>query len=137
MTTHTTTEHPAICSMTHTQPKTLSGSPLFQRAIVEYDYKHLDNDLQLKAWSNTPWMIDVNVGCDEDSRHIGRSKLEQKMQSWCLEQFGDEAWPIHDRPGNWNRGGATIHGWVWYGFHTEAMMQQFMAEFPDYVDKAA
>lgn len=49
------------------------------------------------------------------------------------DTMGEQSWPfgqvaIYRR---WFRGGATIHGWTWFGFATEADMQAFLAAWPN------
>ena len=73
---------------------------------------------------NAPWMVDAYTGSMSHDR-------DHEMCDWCREHFGDEAFPIHGRDGDWQRGGATIYGYTWFGFKTEEMMKQFMAVWPD------
>ena len=82
------------------------------------------DELMHKVWDNTPWIIDCYT---ESISYHGRY---QKIRNWCVENFGNEAWPIHDKPGNWTVGGATINGWTWIGFHTEKMMNEFLKQWP-------
>jgi hypothetical protein len=90
------------------------------------DFNHDDPDraaLMRQVWEGTPWMVDAFT----DGTGSGR---DREMRDWCREQFGPEAWPIHGRPGQWQRGSATINGWTWFGFATKAQMDQFIARWP-------
>ena len=80
-------------------------------------------DLQHRVWDGAPWMVSAFTGCIADDR-------DMEMRDWCRNMFGDEAWPIHGKPGSWKRGGATIDGWTWYGFETEEMMRRFQEAWP-------
>ena len=99
------------------------GTDLYRRTLA-YDYGDDErNELMREVWSPTPWMIDVNTGrCGED--------LDREIRFWCHDTFGEECWPIHGRPGVWQRGSATVFGSTWYGFATEEMMHQFLARWP-------
>ena len=79
--------------------------------------------LMHKVWEPTPWMVDVYTGRCGEAR-------EYDMLRWCYDQLGDQSSPIHDRTGRWHRGGATINGWTWFGFATEADMNLFLAAWP-------
>ena len=101
-----------------------AGSPLFHRTMTAED---LDADrlaFMLQVWSGTPWMIDAPTGRVESDRF-------REIMEWCRDRFGPEAWPLHGRPGHWQRGGATINGETWLGFSTEAQMREFVAEWGD------
>ncbi len=80
-------------------------------------------DLMKKVWQGTPWMVDSYTGRTGDER-------ERDMLHWCHETFGKQAWPLHGGEGTWQRGGATIHGWTWFGFSTEAYMRRFVEKWP-------
>lgn len=95
------------------------------RSTVSFEYGDEERrELMEKVWSVTPWMIN----CFTDSIN---SERERSMREWCRKNIGPEAWPIHCKAGNWQLGGATIHGWTWIGFTTEAQMQSFLGAFPD------
>lgn len=100
------------------------GSRLYHRTI-EWSEANLTAEglaLNHKVWDGTPWMVNAFTGpIVEDRMH--------EIISWCRERFGPEAWPIHGKPGNWHRGGATVQGWTWFGFATKEAMQQFEAEW--------
>lgn len=94
------------------------GSALYQQMLA-FDYGDTErNELMRKVWSGTPWMVNAWTGSPDDDEF-------RWIMDWCRERWGPEAWPLHDRGGTWQRGGATIHGWTWFGFATEAMMQEF------------
>jgi hypothetical protein len=81
--------------------------------------------LMEKVWRDTPWMVDVYSGGYSNDRN-----REHAILTWCYKQFGDQSSPIHDRPGTWQRGSATINGWTWFGFATEAQMLAFVEHWP-------
>ena len=92
------------------------GTPLF--AAFEETWRDDPETLALmvKVWEGTPWMVNAHTGSVQDSVEI---------RQWCRDRFGDEAWPIHGKPGDWQFGGVTIHGWTWVGFATEPMLDEF------------
>lgn len=93
----------------------VQGSPLYQRQIA-----NSEDALMHQVWDGTPWMIEAYTG---SIANYGRYR---EIMEWCHYHFGPEAWPIHGLPGHWHSGGATVMGWTWMGFATEAMMQQFV-----------
>lgn len=104
------------------------ATDLYHRAI-SFDYGDEERRaLMEKVWSVTPWMVDAFIDSDE---------REREVLHWCREHLGDEAWPIHGRPGVWQRGSATINGWTWFGFATEEMMLKFQAQWLDPGEGAA
>lgn len=110
----------------------MTGTQLY-RDTLAFDYGDQDRaDLMKKVWSGTPWMVDAYTGSMSEPR-------DREMCEWCRDKFGDEAWPIHGRPGAWQRGGVTIYGWTWFGFETEEMLRQFIEAWPvpPTVEKAA
>ena len=101
----------------------MAGTDLYERTIT-YDYGDNDRqELMRKVWSGTPWMVDAYTGSIETDR-------DREMRQWCRDQFGNECLPIHGRPGRWQRGGATIYGWTWFGFDTEDAMNEFIKAWP-------
>lgn len=64
-------------------------------------------------------MIDVYTGALDNDRI-------KEIKDWCREQFGAEALPILDNPGNWQTGTVTLFGWTWMGFATEEQMNKFI-----------
>jgi len=103
-------------------------TPLYKR-IVAHAVDSGDIDLTNKVWDNTPWVINVNTGSPSDYEN---DRLHGMIE-WCTLNLGPEAWPIHDKPGNWYRSGATVMGETFIGFHTECMMNDFMLEHPKYI----
>lgn len=95
------------------------------RKAINYDYGSQEtSDLMLKVWSPTPWMVEVYSG--GYNKHRDR---EDKIMKWCREHFGNEASPIHSKDGAWHRGGATVHGYTWFGFSTKEAMDLFVSEW--------
>lgn len=102
-----------------------TGNDLFARAM-EFNYAQPEFlELMRKCWTPTPWMVDVYDGPSHPNDSRRREIIE-----WCVEKFGPESWPIHDKPANWYRGTSTIYGWTWYGFATEEMLNRFLEHFP-------
>ena len=103
------------------------GSDLYKRAMAYYDEHDRDPALQHQVWDGTPWMVDAYTG--RQSRGDDRY---QEMMQWCYDRFGDPAWPFTDkpRPGDWRGGNATVFGWTWFGFKTEAAMNEFIEAWP-------
>lgn len=81
------------------------------------------NNLMREVWQGHPWMVDAYTGNYDGGR-------KQEILHWCYETFGQQASPIHKRPGGWYQGGATIYGWTWMGFTSESDMQKFIARWP-------
>lgn len=96
---------------------------LFERTLAFDCGDEERNALMRKVWSPTPWMVDAYTGSISEPR-------EREMLDWCHENFGDQAWPIHDRAGRWQRGSATVHGWTWFGFSEQAEMAAFVERWP-------
>lgn len=99
------------------------STALYQKYIIGDDGPH--SDLNRKVWAGTPWIIDVFTGSCGEER-------DRDIIWWLQENMGTQAWPFGDepRPGRWYRGGATVFGWTWYGFATEADMKAFEAAWP-------
>lgn len=98
----------------------ITGTELFE-SVVSYDYGDFGrSELMREVWSVTPWMVNFYIGRHSEARDI-------EVRAWCVEHFGPEALPIHGRPGNWQRGNATINGWTWMGFASEDMLVSFLA----------
>lgn len=102
----------------------MTGTELYERTIA-FDYGDVErSDLMKKVWSVTPWMVDCYTG------NIN-SDTEREMREWLYSNVGDQAFPIHGRPGNWQFGSATIHGWTWVGFSSKELLEKFLEAFPD------
>jgi len=97
--------------------------------IIEHATKD-DKRLALshKVWDPTPFVVDVYIG---DRDEFGDGVDEHNIRQYCEEHFGKESWPIHDKPADWYRGGATVNGWTWFGFKTEEMMGKFINDWPE------
>ncbi len=100
------------------------GTDLYQRTI-DYDYSDQESkSLMAKVWGVTPWMINVHTGSPGEDSY-------RAIVHWCREEIGPEAWPIHERPGEWQTGSATLFGETFIGFRTEEQMDRFCAKFGD------
>ena len=106
----------------------LTGTDLYRSAIdsAMYGDDAERADLMRRVWEPTPWMADVWTG--GFAQEFGR---EREIREWCTERFGPECFVIGGREGKWQRGSATINGWPWMGFATEAMMNEFLAVWGD------
>lgn len=101
------------------------GSPLYQRTMSFADEDSDRGLLMHKVWDGTPWMVDTYTGS------ISNAGRYMDIMDWCREKFGDEAWPIHGKVGNWHCGGVTVHGWTWLGFATQEMLASFCEMWVD------
>lgn len=110
------------------------GTDLFKR-IMQYadadDRADGRGNLMRKVWENFPWIVDAYTG------RIANHGRYADIMGWCREQFGQEAFPIHGKPGLWHSGSATIDGYTWMGFSTEEMMEQFCREWETAVSEEA
>lgn len=97
-------------------------TPLFERTMAFDKWNAETAALMRKVWQPTPWMVDAWTGGGRDR--------EREMLMWCYDNIGEQASPIHDKPGRWQRGNATVNGWTWFGFATEADMLAFVARWP-------
>jgi len=99
-------------------------------SIIEHATKDGDEErltLSHKVWDHTPFVLDVYVG---ERNEYGEGIDESEIREYCRENFGKESWPIHNKPGDWYRGGATVDGWTWLGFKTKEMMEKFISDWP-------
>lgn len=106
------------------------STPLHQRMLT-FDYGPEPERVELmrKVWAGHPWIVDTYTGGYSNDRD-----REHEILTWCYENFGEQASPIHDKPGAWYRGSATVNGWTWMGFTTEADMLKFAAHWQTRVD---
>ena len=106
----------------------LKGSDIFLSVVEQglYQDDQERTDLMRKVWAPTPWVVDVYTGGFKEE--FGR---EMRIRKWCADRFGQEAFVIGGVDGSWQRGSATINGRTWMGFATEAMMNDFLAEWGD------
>jgi len=94
------------------------------RRMLAFNYEDDDRAaLMRKIWEPTPWMVDAYDGGYSPHRN-------HKIMQWCYDTFGEQAFPIHGLSGRWQRGSTTINGWTWFGFSTQAEMEQFIARWP-------
>ena len=103
------------------------ASDLFER-ITKWNEENSDAArlaLHHLVWGGTPWVCDAYTGRDSKNDKRGR-----EMRLWCRDRFGPDAWPLHGKFGRWLFGGATVDGWTWVGFDTEAAMSEFRAAWP-------
>lgn len=101
------------------------ATALYERMLA-FNYEDDERAaLMRKVWDGFPWMVDAYTGGYAKDR-----EREHDILMWCHEHIGEQASPIHDRPGNWLRGSATIHGWTWMGFATQADMNRFLERWP-------
>jgi hypothetical protein len=92
--------------------------------MVAFNYEDDERAaLMRKVWDGFRWMVDAYTG----DRPEGR---EREMLEWCYDTFGDQASPIHEKPGQWLRGSATVFGWTWFGFASKPMMDSFVERWP-------
>lgn len=98
------------------------STELYRRTMA-YDHGDaLSNEMMHEIWRDFPWMIDAYMGgsyCDR----------EMAILHWCIEQFGPQILPSGNL-GRWHAGSATVDGWTWMGFTTEADMRKFLERWP-------
>ena len=101
----------------------MTGSPIYQRMGEHLEGERLSQ--MLEFWKGTPWIADVFTGSSGEDRSM-------EMRHWLHENFGPQAWPFGKNPrgGRWLLGGATIFGWTWIGFASEADMNAFFVAYP-------
>lgn len=100
------------------------GNQFYADAMAYYEANVDDGgELEHKVWDGTPFMVDWFTGPVAHERDL-------LMRQWCRHHIGDEAWPIHGKRGRWHRGGATVYGWTWFGFETQAFLDAFMTAWP-------
>lgn len=98
--------------------------------IMRHAQEHDHEELAHQVWDNTPYIIDVNTGSFSTDEEHNRWHA---MATWLRTNFGEEAWPIHGKQGNWCRGGAIVDGWRFIGFHTVEQAELFAKVFNQYV----
>lgn len=104
------------------------ATELYER-VIAFDYGDAQrSDLMQRVWARTPWMVNAYSGSYDDPR-------SREMMHW-LYQSGPECSVINEREGRWQRGGATVHGWTWFGFATRAEMDRFITAWPTPEDVA-
>jgi hypothetical protein len=101
------------------------ATDLYHRMLA-FNYEDAERaDLMRKVWSEHTWMVDAYTGGYSTDR-----SREHSILTWCYENVGEQASPIHGRSGAWYRGSATIDGWTWMGFTNEADMLRFIERWP-------
>jgi hypothetical protein len=102
----------------------LEGSEIFRRFIAPHDSSERDQ-LHYRVWAQTPWVANFWTGRGDERRR-------EEIWQWCEERFGLPAQPFGStpRPGRWREGNATVMGWSWWGFDTEAAMNDALAAWP-------
>jgi len=96
---------------------------LYER-MVAFNYEDDERAaLMREVWDGFPWMVDAYTGNFDEGR-------KREMLQWCYDTFGDQASPIHKKPGLWLQGNATVYGWTWFGFANKPMMDTFIARWP-------
>lgn len=94
------------------------GTELFQSLskVIHSEYVALTTE----QWEPTPFMVDVNT-----------SDRIDEIKQWCFHRLGPESSPMHSRFGLWRQSFVTIHGKSWFGFSSEAIMNEFLNRFPN------
>lgn len=101
------------------------STDLYDRTMA-FDYGDGErNELMHKVWDGFPWMVNAYTGGYSQERD-----REHDILTWCRGHIGEQASPIHGKPGKWYRGSATVHGWTFMGFATKPDMERFMAAWP-------
>lgn len=104
---------------------TTMGTDLYYRTMA-FDYGDGErNDIMHKVWDGFPWMVNAYTGGYSNNRD-----REHEIATWCYENIGEQASPIHDKPGRWHRGGTTVNGWTFVGFAYKEDMEKFEAHWP-------
>jgi hypothetical protein len=98
-------------------------STALHKRILAADYGDQDSsELMIKVWAGTPFVVNVRTGSIN-------SETEREITEWCRENFGQDAWPIHGKPGKWQRGSATVHGETFIGFDSAESLALFVERF--------
>lgn len=101
------------------------ATDLYHRTMA-FDYGDGErNDLMHKVWDGFPWMVNAYTGGYSKDRD-----REHNILTWCCEHVGEPASPIHERPGAWYRGNATVNGWTFMGFASKEDMERFLERWP-------
>jgi len=112
------------------------STEIYKRIIKHARGKHDKDRLALthKVWDPTPYVINVYTG---ERNETGEGMDEYELKEYCRKNFGKESWPIHEKLGDWYRGGATVNGWTWFGFKTKEMMEKFIKDWSNNVKSEA
>lgn len=94
------------------------------RRILAFDFGDAERStLMRKVWQPTPFVVDVWTDGVNSTRY-------RDLLQWCFDELGAPCAVIHGCSGRWQLGGATVHGWTWFGFAEEADMVRFLARWP-------
>lgn len=89
--------------------------------IMQMNSGECERDTLMRdVWGGFPFVFDVftdRINSDRD----------HDMRKFCRASFGREAFLGKD--GVWQRGGATVNGWTWFGFQREEDAQAFLSKF--------
>ena len=55
---------------------------------------------------------------------------EREIINWLNRSMGRESDPLRGIPGDWRQAYVTVHGWRWFGFRTQELLDRFFATFP-------
>lgn len=102
------------------------STPLYERFLKFVDAQPPEDahrwQITKDVWKHTPFMVNCRTGSPGEERW-------RDIMAWCRARFGDECHPIHGRPGEWQSGSATVHGWTWMGFKTLEQLEAFEARW--------
>lgn len=96
------------------------------RSIIKFNADRPDNlALARRVWDAVPWVANAYTGSLRNDR-------SRDMIMWCVNRYGPERLWSGDPPGAgaWQRGGAVVNGWTWWGFDTDAKMREFLTAWP-------
>jgi hypothetical protein len=92
------------------------GNDVFQR-MIENSGEHAE--INREVWTPTPYMVDVLI-----------TEREHEIRNWLNLNFGFERNPWRESKGLWHQSRVIMHGYCWYGFETEELMNRFVKQFP-------
>jgi len=101
------------------------GTPLYADILKFNSGDDERSALMREIWNATPWVINVFSGRTMSDRY-------NEIMKTIRDTFGRQASVIHKIDGEWQVGGATVNGWTWIGFRTEAQMKAFQDAFKDW-----
>ncbi|HEY0120630.1 MAG TPA: hypothetical protein VGC14_02525 [Rhizobium sp.] len=107
----------------------IMATDLYHR-VLTYDYGDKErSDLMAKVWNVTPFVVNVRTGSIDSEEY-------RAMIDWLRDTFGDQAWPIHGRAGQWQTGRATVFGETFIGFQAADGLAAFRAKYGDRIVEA-
>lgn len=93
------------------------------RDMMEQDYGDPKTSaLMEKCWKPTPFVVYAFAG-DRDR--------QEAMRRWCYREMGERCSPIHDQPGLWTDGSATLFEWCYFGFASQELLDRFLSRWRD------